>query len=427
MPVTAGKESKYGLITAELSALYEIPSLSFATSEEEFAEEVVEKVVRLFGVCYFALFAGAAGARRLVVSWGFRDTRQIEARMKAATSRHFILPLGENGQTGLIYMEQSRPLVYRERRLYTVFARRIEIVLETLRENKRRKHIEQELARYREHLEELVKERTSELKTSNELLRREFRERKQAEVERKAMARDAADSKEREMMERTNRLASIGLLAAGIAHEVNNPLQGMLSHMTAIQRALPSDFSKNESIAMVEEGIESIAEIVKKLLALTRQPSAGGPKTAQIGEALDFVTQLLAHEFKRSKIKIIRKEKSPHYQLMINQQELIQVLLNLYINAKDAMPEGGRLTVSTQSDETNCIIQLADTGKGIPKKLLGQILSPFFTTKGTRGTGLGLSVAESILRHCGGSIHVESEPDKGTTFCLKIPLVREKK
>ncbi|NCC49871.1 MAG: hypothetical protein EOM20_01520 [Spartobacteria bacterium] len=422
-----GKQSNYSLITAELSALYEIPSLSFSDSEERFAAEVVEKATRLFGVRYFTLHAGPPGNRRLLASWGFQDVARIEERINIPSPERFNLPLGEKGQTGLVFMEQAQPILSRERRIFTVFARRVEIVLQTLSENARRKRVEQELSRYREHLEELVKERTSELKMSNELLRREIRERKQAEMEREAMARDAAASKERELMERTNRLASIGLLAAGIAHEVNNPLQGMLSHMHAVRRALPEDFPKNDSIEMVEEGIQSISEIVNKLLTLTRQSGHSGPATAISSVALDFVTQLLEHEFKRAGIKIIRKEESTRFKLNINQQELIQVLINLYINAKDAMPKGGRLTVTTFAEEDHCVICLADTGQGIPKKLLGQILSPFFTTKGARGTGLGLSVAESILRHCGGSIHVESAENKGSTFRLKIPLVREEK
>lgn len=424
MPEKEYMQSNYRLITAELSALYEIPSLSFAENEKAFINDMLEKATRLFDIRFLALYEGPRDQRQLLVSWGFRDPVAIPQRVADLQPSRFVMELYD-GWNGLLFMEQAFPIKVRERRLLTVFARRVQTVMESLRENEKRRAIEEELEQYREHLQDLVRERTAELKDSNERLRTEIAERKQAEKERNRLLRDASDAKERELFERTNRLTSIGLLAAGVAHEVNNPLQGMLSHLNSIKRVLPDDFPKMESVWMLENGIQTISELVKKLLALTREPVNGRRETADSGDALDFVTRLLEHEFKRANIIILRREQSAHYKLQIGQRELVQVLLNLYINARDAMPDGGRLTVRTESDGRLCTITLADTGKGIPRKLLGQILSPFFTTKGSRGTGLGLSVAESILRHCGGSIDVESEPGKGSRFMMRIPLAKE--
>ena len=126
--------------------------------------------------------------------------------------------------------------------------------------------------------------------------------------------------------------------------------------------------------------------------------------------------------FKQTKIRIIQQTQKPDYRLAIAERDLVQIMLNLFINARDAMPQGGHLTVSSEKDGDCCKITLEDTGKGIPKRVLTQIFSPFFTTKGAKGTGLGLSVTESLIRHCGGSIEVESESEKGTKFCLFIPL-----
>ncbi|MBN1268396.1 MAG: PAS domain S-box protein [Kiritimatiellae bacterium] len=255
---------------------------------------------------------------------------------------------------------------------------------------------------------------------------RDITERKRAEEERRVMIERVAEAKENELIERTNRLTSLGVLAAGVAHEVNNPLQGMLSHVNAVKRALPEDFPKLQSVVMVEKGIETITGLVRKLLALSREPTAKA-ETAVSGEAVEFVIQLLDHQFKDAGITITRREQDPSVRLAMPQRDLVQVLLNIFINARDAMPAGGRVTVTSRLQADECTIVLADTGPGIPKKILGQIFSPFFTTKGTKGTGLGLSVAESLIRHAGGRIEVESRPGKGSRFYLHIPVARETK
>jgi signal transduction histidine kinase len=241
--------------------------------------------------------------------------------------------------------------------------------------------------------------------------------RKRAEEEQ----RHAVDQ-QRQFMERTDRLNSLGLLAAGMAHEINNPLQGMLSHLHAVQRALPKEFAAQRSLEMLERGIETIATLVRKLLFLGTTEQ--GLEVADARESMDFVAQLLDSQLKRARVRLELRRPDRRVALAMPRRELIQILLNLMINARDAMPQGGALTVGFRVEDQMGILTIADTGNGIPPEILGRIFTPFFTTKGTKGTGLGLSVAESLVRSAGGVIQVQSRPGQGTLFTVRIPLAR---
>mgnify|MGYP001166028537 CR=1 FL=1 len=225
----------------------------------------------------------------------------------------------------------------------------------------------------------------------------------------------------RDFMERTDRLNALGMLAAGMAHEINNPLQGMLSHLHAVQRAIKTDEQARKSLVMVERGIDTIATLVRKLLILGRSHEQES-ESVDCREAIEFVTQLLASQFKRTKVTVEVELRSPSLVVAMPRRYLTQVLLNLLINARDAMPKGGIISITGDVREGFAEIAITDTGCGIPPNELSEIFKPFHTTKGAKGTGLGLSVAESLIRSSQGAIEVESQPGK-TTFLLKIPLV----
>ncbi len=231
--------------------------------------------------------------------------------------------------------------------------------------------------------------------------------------------------RQHEFMERTDRLNSLGMLAAGMAHEINNPLQGMLSHLHAVQRALPEKFSAHTSLEMVERGIDTIAMLVRKLLSLGTTDQ--GLEMADAREALEFVMQLLDSQFRRARIRMVREFVATSVTLAMPRRELIQVVLNLMINARDAMVAGGTLTVGCRVEGEHGLLTISDTGAGISPEIISRIFTPFFTTKGTKGTGLGLSVAESLVRASGGVIQVSSAPGHGTTFTLQIPLARKER
>ena len=244
-------------------------------------------------------------------------------------------------------------------------------------------------------------------------------DRKTAEAERKR-----AETKEREIMERTDRLNTIGLLAAGMAHEINNPLQGMLSHLSNVKRSVADDERALSSLLMVERGVESIATLVEKLLTLGSTGRDFRQETAECGKALRFVTQLTESQFSRAGIELKLEGEEIPIALAMPEKELIQVLLNLMINARDAMPNGGKLSVAVAERDDEAVITVQDNGVGIAPDVLKKIFTPFYTTKGKKGTGLGLVVAASLVHACGGEIEVDSVPGEGTVFALRIPRVK---
>ena len=237
--------------------------------------------------------------------------------------------------------------------------------------------------------------------------------------------RETMEARQHETLERADRLSSLGIMAAGVAHEVNNPLQGMLSHLDAVRRALPSDFARLRNLDMVERGIESIASLVQRLLWIGAGPDEGDDRGCVFADAIGFVTDLLNAQLQKRNVKIAVQARALHARMAIPQRELVQVLTNLLMNARDAMPDGGTITISCDCTGTDTAIVIRDTGSGIPKDVLPRIFSPFFTTKGAKGTGLGLSVAESLVRNRQGRIEVQSEPGAGSTFTIHLPAVPE--
>jgi len=239
--------------------------------------------------------------------------------------------------------------------------------------------------------------------------------RKKAESDQKTI-----QDQHREFMERTDRLNSLGMLAAGMAHEINNPLQGMLSHLHSVQKSLTADERARNSLEMVERGISTIATLVRKLLILGRQ-NLQESENVDCREAIEFVTQLLSSQFQQSRVRIQINAPAPSPIAAMPRRYLTQILLNLLINARDAMPEGGLIAIEMASTGQLVEIRITDTGVGIPASEMPNIFKPFHTTKGAKGTGLGLSVADSLARSSHGTISVESVPGK-TTFTIKLPL-----
>ena len=240
--------------------------------------------------------------------------------------------------------------------------------------------------------------------------------RKRAEREQRAVAQQ-----QQSVMERTDRLNAVGMLAAGMAHEINNPLQGMLSHVRAIEPFVPPESSGRRSLEMVQTGIDTIASLVRRLLMLG-SAGDGDRDGADVREAVDFVAQLLESQFRRTKVRIERHFSGQGIRVAMPRAEFIQILMNLLINARDAMPQGGVVRVEVSEAEGAARLIVSDTGQGIPPEVAGRIFAPFFTTKGSKGTGLGLSVTESLVRSCNGRIAAESVPGEGAKFIVTLPF-----
>jgi signal transduction histidine kinase len=227
-----------------------------------------------------------------------------------------------------------------------------------------------------------------------------------------------------EQLQISEKMASIGLLAAGVAHEVNTPLTGISSYtQMLLEKADPED-PRTMLLEKIERQTFRAAKIVNGLLTLSRPGTPGGDRTSvDLNGVITDEVSLLEHQFAVGKIRV-RRELSP-MPVMVQgiEHQLQQVFLNLFLNARDAMPSGGWLTVNTRIDGDQAIAEIADTGSGIPPEHLARIYDPFFTTKAIgRGTGLGLSISYGIVREHDGAIRCDSTLGQGTRFALSLPL-----
>jgi PAS domain S-box-containing protein len=226
-----------------------------------------------------------------------------------------------------------------------------------------------------------------------------------------------------EQLRLSEKMAAIGLLAAGVAHEVNTPLTGISSFtQMLLERAAPGD-PRTELLEKIERQTFRAAKIVSSLLNLAR-PSGGETGPVDLNVVVGDVLSLLEHQFRMSKVQVRRDLTESPVVVRGVEYKLQQVFLNLLLNARDAMPKGGWVSVATRADGGEALVEVADTGAGIPSEHLARIYDPFFTTKPEGGgTGLGLSVTYGIVQEHGGKLLCESDVGQGTRFKLVLPLM----
>ncbi|HEX3702326.1 MAG TPA: ATP-binding protein [Vicinamibacterales bacterium] len=226
-----------------------------------------------------------------------------------------------------------------------------------------------------------------------------------------------------EQLQISEKMASIGLLAAGVAHEVNTPLTGISSFtQMLLEGADPAD-PRTVLLEKIERQTFRAAKIVNGLLNLSRPGTSNKERVlVDLNAVITDVFSLLEHQFEVGRIKV-RRELAVNPVLVSGiEHQLQQVFLNLFLNARDAMPSGGWLSVATRLDGEQAVAEIADTGSGIPSDQLSRIYDPFFTTKDIgRGTGLGLSITYGIVREHDGAIHCDSAVGQGTRFTLTLP------
>jgi PAS domain S-box-containing protein len=224
-----------------------------------------------------------------------------------------------------------------------------------------------------------------------------------------------------EQLQISEKMASIGLLAAGVAHEVNTPLTGISSFTQMLLEGANPDEPNTRLLEKIERQTFRAAKIVNGLLNLARPAQVeAGPVDLHV--VLGDVLGLLEHQFRTARIQV-RRELQPE-PLVVNgiDHKLQQVFLNLFLNARDAMPKGGWLTIATRRTGDEAVVDVSDTGIGIPSEQLSRIYDPFFTTKPIgKGTGLGLSITYGIVQEHGGTIACASAAGQGTTFTLVLP------
>jgi hypothetical protein len=227
-----------------------------------------------------------------------------------------------------------------------------------------------------------------------------------------------------EQLQISDKMASVGLLAAGVAHEVNTPLTGISSFTQMLLNGADPEDPKTRMLEKIEQQTFRAARIVNGLLNLSRSsgPNADERSPVDLNAILSDVLSLLEPQLVAGKVKV-RRDLCPSPALVSGiEHKLQQVFLNLFLNARDAMPKGGWLSVVTRVDDGHVTAEIGDTGLGIPSEYLSRIYDPFFTTKVIgRGTGLGLSITYGIVREHEGTLTCQSAVGQGTRFTVALP------
>jgi signal transduction histidine kinase len=234
--------------------------------------------------------------------------------------------------------------------------------------------------------------------------------------------------KSKSYIRRADRLASLGTLTAGLAHEIRNPLVAIKTLTQLLPERLDDEEFRTQFLQIASGEVDRISSLVTELLEFAR-PSDPKLELENINTILDGMLLLASTETKKKQINIIKNFASDLPPVQIDREQIKQVFLNILLNAVDATRENGKITVKTQSfikpgGEPFAQIEFTDTGCGIPEEYLEDIFNPFFTTKST-GSGLGLSISNQIIQDHRGYIDVESQLDKGSSFFINLPVNQE--
>ena len=224
-----------------------------------------------------------------------------------------------------------------------------------------------------------------------------------------------------DQLRKTERLAELGTLASGMAHEIGTPMNVILGRAELLMRKA-KDESTRQGLTTIVTQVERITKIMNQLLSFARKRPSERHRVDCV-QAIGSVLEMLEEKFKRYGIHIV-KDYSPDLPHVLGDSDHItQVLINLVMNACQAMPEGGTLTLKLYPNEDMVELSLQDTGTGIPEDQISKIFDPFFTTKAVgEGTGLGLTVVHGIIQEHNGTIRVNSKPNQGTTFVISLPI-----
>ncbi len=220
------------------------------------------------------------------------------------------------------------------------------------------------------------------------------------------------------------KLSSIGLFAAGIAHEVNTPLAGISSYVQMLVKDTPETDPRHSVLRRIEQQTFRASAIINNLLNFARV-SESDLAEVNVNGLLAETVSLLSHPMRKHRVEVELDLDATLPTTLGNGGKLQQVFMNLFLNAKDAMPRGGRLRIKTRARNSSLVVEVADTGEGISDENIKKIYDPFFTTKEVgKGTGLGLSVSYGIIQEHSGRISVDSQPGRGTVFTLELPVKR---
>lgn len=252
----------------------------------------------------------------------------------------------------------------------------------------------------------------------------------QANRELRVSLQEVTEKKQLEgMLFQSEKMAAVGQLAAGVAHEINNPLAVVLGFAQSMQSHLPPESPFQTHLSHIEREAKRCKTLVQGLLTFSRASSIEEKGMVELNSTVEEALTLVLAKSKCTSIELVKRFANPLAPLLANRSQIQQVVINLCNNAIDAMPDGGRLTIGTEPspDSQNKwqILTISDTGIGIPADIRSRIFDPFFTTKEVgKGTGLGLSLVYEIIRRHNGEISVESKTGEGSTFSVFWPCIR---
>ncbi len=233
---------------------------------------------------------------------------------------------------------------------------------------------------------------------------------------------DITDLKQiQEQLRKTERIAELGTLASGMAHEIGTPMNVILGRAEyLLQRT--ADEGMKKGLATIVTQIERITKVMNQLLAFARRRPAER-QSVDLGEIVDDSLEMFQERFAQGRVTVDKAIESGMPLVNADRDQITQVLINLMVNSLHAMPDGGRLRVDLAHEGSHVCLGVSDTGHGMPEEIRSKIFEPFFTTKDFgKGTGLGLTVVKNIIEEHGGTIALESVVDKGTTFRIRLPL-----
>ena len=222
----------------------------------------------------------------------------------------------------------------------------------------------------------------------------------------------------------SGKMAAVGQLAAGVAHEVNNPLQIILSRVQLLMMRNQDLKPLVQDLQLIEANVKRISRIIRSLLIFARHNSGEEDwKLVEIMPLIGQTTELMRHLMDNAGIELTVTDETPHSPVLYgNVGEIEQIFLNLLINALQATPQNGRISICARTVDSDVVIRVSDTGKGISPENISRIFEPFFTTRENQGgTGLGLAIISGIVEKHRGTIEVESVLGEGTTFILTFP------
>jgi two-component system NtrC family sensor kinase len=225
-----------------------------------------------------------------------------------------------------------------------------------------------------------------------------------------------------EQLLQSEKLAAMGRLTSQIAHELNNPLYGIMNTLELLKTEIPADNRRRKILEMALSETVRLSDLLRKMLSFSK-PDQKERHPVDINSVLDEILLLHEKQLKENDIHIAVTFAEGLGLVNASKNQLRQVFLNMVANARDAMPDGGTLSVLTGGDSDTVYVEVSDTGTGIREEHLDKIFDSFFTTKGeVKGVGLGLSVCYGFIKDHGGDIEVKSQVGDGTTFTISLPI-----